>query len=390
MNVLRTKDLSPTRKLLYMGIIVVSVTLAGVIVMDWAGVGGLTNRTRDGLSLLLLGLLMASGGSLFVKLVTPLKRLRSSLRDINSGGSDLNRRLPVHGRDEACHIAEEFNRFLDQLQAMIAEVSHSGTQLSDAAAAMLDVVSGAEKGVLKQHGEVMHVVTAMNEMSTTVKEIAKNAARAAEAADQADKEALQSKQVVSLTEKTIGALAEEVEKATQVIHQLETESDNIGTILDVIRDIADQTNLLALNAAIEAARAGEQGRGFAVVADEVRSLASRTQDSTQQIKAMIERLQAGANNAVKVMESGCSQAADAQGSLEAITTAVGTINEMNTQIASAAEEQSAVSSEINRNVHNISEGTEGTAKGVRRSTELCEVVLRESQRLQTQISRFRV
>jgi methyl-accepting chemotaxis protein len=234
-------------------------------------------------------------------------------------------------------------------------------------------------------------------MSNTVQEIARNAARAAESADQADKEALQSKQVVTQTKLAINELATEVEKATQVIHQLEAESDNIGTILDVIRDIADQTNLLALNAAIEAARAGEQGRGFAVVADEVRSLASRTQDSTQQIKTMIERLQTGANNAVAVMETGraqaqrsVQQATQAEGSLEVITKAVGTINEMNMQIASAAEEQNSVSSEINRNIHNIGQVTEQTFQGVQESTALCGEVIKESKQLQALMKKFQV
>ena len=204
-------------------------------------------------------------------------------------------------------------------------------------------------------------------------------------------------EVVTQTKQAIGILAEEVEKATQVIHELETESDNIGSILDVIRDIADQTNLLALNAAIEAARAGEQGRGFAVVADEVRSLASRTQDSTQQIKAMIERLQSGANNAVTVMETGrtqaqlsVQQAMQAEDSLAVITKAVGTINEMNMQIASAAEEQSSVSAEINRNIHNINQVTEDTSQGVKKSTELCGDVMEESRQLQSLMAKFRI
>ena len=350
-----------------------------------------------GISILLLIIIAATFLVLFSKVIPPLNELLLSLKDMNTGSGDLTRRLPHQGNDEVGKIVGEFNRFVGQLQAIIVDVVRSSTQLNKTAEGLLDVVSDAEKGMIKQQDETVHVATAMNEMSNTVQEIARNASQAAEAAEQADKEALQSKQVVSQTKQAISALADEVEKATQVIHQLETESDNIGTILDVIRDVADQTNLLALNAAIEAARAGEQGRGFAVVADEVRSLASRTQDSTQQIKEMIERLQSGANNAVQVMESGRTQAQEnvqqamqAEESLEVITKAVGTINDMNMQIASAAEEQSSVSEEINRNIHNISQVTEQTSRGVQQSTELCGEVSEESNQLQTLMKKFRV
>jgi methyl-accepting chemotaxis protein len=350
-----------------------------------------------GLSLTMFVCMVITFGIFYSKVIPPLNTLMSSLRDMNNGSGDLTRRLPQQGKDEVGVIVDEFNRFVGHLQAIVMDVAHSSTQLNKTAEGMLGVVSEAEKGMIKQQDETMHVATAMNEMSNTVQEIARNAARAAESADQADKEALQSKQVVTQTKLAINELATEVEKATQVIHQLEAESDNIGTILDVIRDIADQTNLLALNAAIEAARAGEQGRGFAVVADEVRSLASRTQDSTQQIKTMIERLQTGANNAVAVMETGraqaqrsVQQATQAEGSLEVITKAVGTINEMNMQIASAAEEQNSVSSEINRNIHNIGQVTEQTFQGVQESTALCGEVIKESKQLQALMKKFQV
>jgi len=334
---------------------------------------------------------------LFYNVVPPLDKLHKSLRDINRGNGDLTRRLSHNSKDEVGAIVEEFNAFVGQLQSIISDVVQSSAQLSKTAEGMLGVVGQAEKGILRQQDETTHVATAMSEMSTTVQEIARNAASAAEAADQADKEASQSKQVVTQTKQSISLLADEVEKATQVIHQLESDSDNIGTILDVIRDIADQTNLLALNAAIEAARAGEQGRGFAVVAAEVRSLASRTQDSTQQIREMIEKLQGGASNAVTVMETGraqaqrsVQQAMQAEVSLEAITKAVGTINDMNMQIASTAEEQSAVSAEIDRNIHNISQLSEETAQGVQKSFELSSAVTEESKQLQGLMKKFRV
>ena len=339
-----------------------------------------------------LGFLIA-----FYKVVPPLNNFLASMRDINSGSGDLTRRLAHDSKDEVGEIIEEFNAFVGKLQAIISDVVRSSTQLNNTSEEMMEAVGRAEKGVLQQQDETMHVATAMNQMSVTVQEIARNAASAAEAAEQADKETSQSRQVVVQTKKSINLLADEVEKATKVIHQLELDSDNIGTILDVIRDIADQTNLLALNAAIEAARAGEQGRGFAVVADEVRSLASRTQDSTQQIREMIEKLQGGAANAVAVMEGGSSQAqlsvqqaTQAEASLEVVAKAVATINDMNMQIASAAEEQSAVSAEINRNIHNISQVSEETAQGVQRSTELSGTVTGESNQLLALMKKFRV
>jgi methyl-accepting chemotaxis protein len=335
--------------------------------------------------------------ALFHKVVPPLDKLQDSLRDINNGSGDLTRRLSHNGRDEVGAIVEEYNLFVGKLQTAVLEAVRCGAQLGKSTEGMLGVVGQAEKGILRQQDETTHVATAMSEMSTTVQEIARNAASAAEAADQADKEATQSKEVVTQTKQSISLLADEVEKATQVIHQLESDSDNIGTILDVIRDIADQTNLLALNAAIEAARAGEQGRGFAVVAAEVRSLASRTQDSTQQIREMIEKLQGGARNAVAVMETGraqaqrsVQQAMRAEVSLEAITKAVGTINDMNMQIASTAEEQSAVSTEIDRNIHNISQLSEETAQGVQKSFELSSAVTEQSKQLQGLMEKFRV
>jgi methyl-accepting chemotaxis protein len=237
----------------------------------------------------------------------------------------------------------------------------------------------------------------MNEMSATVQEVARNAVEAAEAAKEADNTFHQGKQVIDRVIEAIGELANEVEKAANVIQQLEAESMNIGSVLDVIKSIAEQTNLLALNAAIEAARAGEQGRGFAVVADEVRTLAGRTQQSTQEIEEMISKLQSGANNAVKVMETGkdmtkvgVDQAAAAGEALLTINTAVERITGMNTQIASAAEEQSSVAEEINRSIVSINEVAEQSAAGAQQTAQASNDLARLADQLKALVGRFKV
>ncbi len=230
-----------------------------------------------------------------------------------------------------------------------------------------------------------------------MQEVARNASSASQAAQEADGEAGNGKQVVSASIDAINALAGEVEKAAEVIDKLETDSENISKVLDVIKGIAEQTNLLALNAAIEAARAGEQGRGFAVVADEVRTLASRTQQSTEEIHEIIERLQADAESAVQVMNTGrgqaqssVEQAAHAGESLERIAKAVTTISDMNAQIASAAEEQTAVAEEINRNIVGITQAGQESAQGAQQTATSSEELAKLAARLQGLVSQFRV
>jgi methyl-accepting chemotaxis protein len=222
------------------------------------------------------------------------------------------------------------------------------------------LITQSQKEIEQQHQETDMIATAMNEMSATVREDAQNTTEAAESADEADTATNSGHNVVVETVDSINTLAEAIENAANTINQLSDETNAVDTILVSISGIADQTNLLALNAAIEAARAGEQGRGFAVVADEVRTLAARTQESTTEIRSMLDRLKTGANNAVEVMSEGHKQA---QGSVEkanialdtlkSITTTVNAIKEMNTQIATAAEEQSAVTDEMSRNITTI-------------------------------------
>ncbi|CAK0761891.1 methyl-accepting chemotaxis protein [Gammaproteobacteria bacterium] len=271
--------------------------------------------------------------------------------------------------DELGATATIINKLLAKFHDILIEMAESSTQLSSQANMMSAHSEETNQRVGRQQAELEQLATAINKMSSTVQEVARNTASAADATQQANQQANQGHQVVEDTIVAIDALAREVKGATAVIHQLEQESANIGTVLDVIRGIADQTNLLALNAAIEAARAGEQGRGFAVVADEVRTLASRTQQSTREIQALIQRLQSGANQAVAAMEqgsrtaeAGMTQAARAGNALDEIRRAVAILNDLNIQIATAIEEQSAVAGEINRNVTNISMFAHETAR----------------------------
>jgi methyl-accepting chemotaxis protein len=309
---------------------------------------------------------------------------------------DLTITADYQGEDELGRVAKAFNQMRERFHAMVQQVSGATAQLAAAAQQTSAASLQAGSGVRRQQSEIEQVATAMHEMTTTVQEVAHSATGAAQAAQQADQEAAVGKRVVGQTVEVIDALAHEVEKAATVIRQLEQDSDKIGGVLEVIRSIAEQTNLLALNAAIEAARAGEQGRGFAVVADEVRTLASRTQQSTTEIQGMIEKLQSGSSNAMKVMEASCSQArkgveqvAQAGASLDCITLSVATINDMNAQIASAAEEQSSVAEDINRTIVTVSEVAEQVSVGAQQTAATSEELARLAEQLQGMVGQFR-
>jgi methyl-accepting chemotaxis protein len=309
---------------------------------------------------------------------------------------DLTVRADYKGHDELGHMAAAFNAMGEHFRSAVQDMSGAASQLAAAAEETSAVTEQTSTGIRRQQSETEQVATAMNEMSATVREVANNAAEAASAAQLAEEASTQGKGVVDRTIRVIHTLAGEVEKAAEVIGQLDQESENIGTVLDVIRGIAEQTNLLALNAAIEAARAGEQGRGFAVVADEVRTLASRTQQSTQEIQEMIERLQGGARNAVSVMENGreqaqagVAQAKETGEALDSIAGAVDTITNMNTQIASAAEEQSQVAEEMNQNINNISQVAEETAEGAEQTAAASTELAKLAEHLQGLVSQFK-
>lgn len=349
---------------------------------------------------LLILAVLVGGGLTGLAIFTMVRRLNGAIRvmdDIAEGEGDLTRRMPDHGRDELDHLGRSFNHFVERIQQVVMQVSGSTAQLAAAAEELSATSEESSEQVRRQQSETDQVATAMHEMSTTVQEVACNASDAAQAAQHADGEARQGRQVVGEAVKAIDTLASEVERVAQAIHKLEGDSAQIGRVLEVISGISEQTNLLALNAAIEAARAGEQGRGFAVVADEVRTLAKRTQDSTEEIRGMIEQLQNGAKAAVSAMDTGRERASksvekarEADGSLRTITEAVTRINDMNALIASAAEEQSSVAEEINRNISNISQVTEQTLTGSQQTASASEELARLSAGLQALVSQFKI
>ena len=348
-----------------------------------------------GLASLLIGICVAIYIS---KIITrPLNIAVNTMNEIAQNGGDLTLRLKVEGDNEISELAKAFNLFTEKVHSIVSQVSNSTVQLSSAAHEMSKVMEETNSNTSQQQSKVSQVITAMNEMESAVNEIARNTAQASSAANNADIASCDGKTLVGNTMKAIEALASKLDSATNVIIQLEQDSDKIGTVLDVIKGIADQTNLLALNAAIEAARAGEQGRGFAVVADEVRTLASKTQQSTQEIQSMISALQEGSRSAVNAMSDSRAQSqssvelsVDAVASIEAIRVSVSSIKDMNTQMATVAEEQSLVTKEVSSNILKIGDISKHSVEGVTQATMATEELAKLAIELQATVNKFKL
>ncbi|MCO7019987.1 methyl-accepting chemotaxis protein [Vibrio paracholerae] len=325
-------------------------------------------RTKQ-MVIIAAGLIISFITSLVI--ITNLRSRVAYLKDRMSSAAanlSLRTRLELDGNDELCDIGKSFNAFIDKVHHSIEEVAENSKELAMMASSVSQRAHMTQSNCASQRDRTVQVATAIYELGATVSEIASNAAMAADVAKQATLHSGEGKKVVGEVQNRIQTLVNELDNATQVVSSLATQINGISSTLDTIRSISEQTNLLALNAAIEAARAGEQGRGFAVVADEVRTLASRSAASTEEIQQVINRLQTESSRAVEAMEKGRSQSdvvvefsAKANQSLTEINSQIDQINDQNIQVATATEEQSTVVEDINRNVEDINQLTTETS-----------------------------
>ncbi len=333
--------------------------------------------------------------SIIARLVT--KPLDYAIKVANKiAGGDLNVNIVVKSKDETGQLLNAMSTMVINLKQMINQISRATTQLGSTAGQMYIMTESTSSGAIQQQTETSQLANAIVEMAASAREVLSNSSEAAHSAERVDMDARNGRKVVSETIELMNALAIDIDGASEVIHELEQDSGEIGSVLDVIRNIAEQTNLLALNAAIEAARAGEQGRGFAVVADEVRVLAGRTQQSTQEIQNTIQRLQTSASKAVGVMTQckeragqGVTRAAEADASLDAITQGISNISDMNKQIATAANEQSQVTEEIAKSVTMINQVADQTVESARTTSVSTDELNQLSSELVSLVSIFK-
>ena len=350
----------------------------------------------------LVGLGIAALMALLVMLIArsivrPLQEAVDAMANIASGESDLTRNLDTHGQDEVTELARHFNAFTTKLRGVISQLQVSASALDQSSTDLGDNAAQAQSRSQQQSQQMELVATAINEVTYGVQDVAKNAEHAASEMRDAQAQAQQGQVNIDGSLQQIDQLSATIEQAVQVIRTLASESTQIGSVLEVIRSIAEQTNLLALNAAIEAARAGEAGRGFAVVADEVRNLARRTQESVEETRLVIEQLQSGTTDVVGAMgnsyrqaQSSVEQVGEAVTALRQIGAAVTVISDMNLQIASAAEEQSAVAEEINSNVATIRDVTESLSEQANESARVSQALNHLANQQQGLMDHFQV
>ncbi|KIV73940.1 Methyl-accepting chemotaxis protein I (serine chemoreceptor protein) [Pseudomonas sp. FeS53a] len=342
-----------------------------------------------------LGLAIVLAVVLSRSVVRPLAQAVGVAQTVAAG--DLTRPIPIEGRDEATQLMEALRAMQDSLRRTISHITDSSAQLASASEELHAVTEDSTRGLQQQNHEIEQAATACNEMSAAVDGVAHNASITLDASRQADTAAHEGSRQMTDTVQAISALANEVNTSAERVGSLARQMQEVGKVLDVIRSIAEQTNLLALNAAIEAARAGEQGRGFAVVADEVRLLAQRTQESTLEIEQMVGRLQQEATSSVQTMQDSSELARDtaqlaerANQSLQEISRTIAAINEQNVMIASAAEEQAAVAREVDRSLVNIRELSVQTAAGAQQTSASSQDLSRLAVDLNRVVSSFRL